>query len=202
MVVGIDRNTLVKRFMLSSVVPSIGTHEFENDHHKFYAPHDVSYHDNNTVCLMDDGTKRPQGDCTDDDKTGCFSRAVCYYLDDNTFTVHLIWEFEFPHEMTGAPLNSSQMSKDLFNKNGGSVRKVTQTDWVVSFTAVNFAPYNHSSWAFGLRQDSDHEMKITSIQKIPRCLEWATNDGASGSYRATPIRSIAGELTVESSLIS
>jgi len=204
MVVGINRTTLEKKFMLSSVVPGVATHEFQNDHHKFYAPHDVSYHDNNTICLMDDGSKRPQGFCTDDDNIGCFSRAVCYYLDYDTHTVQLIWEFEYPHEMAGAPLNASMMQKDLFNINGGSIRRVTRTDWVVSFTATdpNFAPLNHSSWSFGLRENSDHDMKITSIQKIPRCVDWAVNDGSSGSYRATPIRSINGELSVQSSLIS
>merc|ERR1711865_638206 len=104
--------------------------------------------------------------------------------------------------MTGAPLNYTDLKEDLFNKNGGSIRKVTETDWVVSFTAVQNSPFNHSTWSFGLREDSDHEMKITSIQKLPRCIEWASESGDSGSYRVTPITSIAGELTTKSSLIS
>lgn len=194
-VVGIDRKSHSKKFLISSVIPNLATHEFQNDFHKFYAPHDVSYHANSTLCLIDDGYARPQGACTNDDTARCFSRAVCYSLDDDAGIVHLEWEFEYPHEMVGVPLNKAIMKSDLYNLNGGSLRRVGVTEWVASFTSVE-GEYANSSWAFGLKQNSQYGINVTSIVQMPRCEEWNDLNGASGSYRATPLISINGETDI------
>lgn len=198
-VLGIDRKTGEKKFLLSSVVPSIATHNFVNDFHKFYAPHDVSYHTNNTLCLMDDGVHRPQGDCTDDDVATCFSRAVCYYLNDEKSTAELKWQFEYPSEIDGynGQINISTMRKDVFNLNGGSLRKWGLRDYVVAYTSIMFdRPFNHSAWVFNLHETNPGTVEIASIVKIPKSHNWATSQGTSGSYRATPILSINGEYSV------
>lgn len=195
-VVGIDRKTHSKKFLLSSVIDNLATHKFENDFHKFYAPHDVSYHSNNTVCLIDDGYYRPQGQCAiHADNSGCYSRAVCYSLDDDAGVVRLEWEFEFPYEFEGAPTNTSRIT-DLYNLLGGSLRRIGVTEWVASFTAVDDAVHKNSSWSFGLKQNSEHGVDITSIVQMPVCDEWNSVDGVSGSYRATPLISINGETEV------
>lgn len=200
-VVGIDRITHEKKFMLSSVIPGVATHNFKNDFHKFFAPHDVSYHDNNTLCLMDDGIKRPQGECEDDEGSTCFSRAICYYLNDNTSTVDIVWDFSYPNQIQtdGSPYNVSDFTDDLFNINGGSLRNIYDNKWVAAFTAVNdVKPYNRSNWVFGLDiLDGHRGVNLTSIVKIPHSIVWEASSGTSGSYRATPIMSINGEHSVE-----
>lgn len=196
-VLGIDRDTHQKKFMLSSVIPSVSTHLFENDFEKFYAPHDVSYHENNTLCMMDDGVRRPQGGCTDDDVSTCFSRAVCYYLDDEEKKASLLWEFEYPDENTAGKFNKTMMSEDVFNLNGGSLRKWGEKKWVVAFTSIMYdKPFNHSAWVFDIHETEKGLIEIDSIVRLPKSQNWATSQGTSGSYRATPLESINGEYSV------
>lgn len=136
---------------------------------------------------------RPQAECDTDWSLGCMSRAVCYTLDHDTGMLDLAWEFEFPDELNGSPLNASVLDNELYNMNGGSLRKIGENDWSLSFTQVSSKHYNDSSWVFGLKLESNHGPVLTSISKLPRCHIWSSDNGNSGSYRINPIKSINGE---------
>lgn len=196
-VVGIYKSNHKQRFLLSSLIPDIATHEFQNQYHKFYTPHDASFYGNNTVCLMDDGLGRPEGSCSSDQVKTCMSRAVCYTLNDKTKVVDLDWEFEYTHEFNGGPMDDAALEADLYNMNGGSLRRIGDEKWTVSYTAAKETePYNSSSFVFGLKQAENHSMEITSIVRLPKCHKWSVYSGTSGSYRANPIESINGERIV------
>ena len=185
--------------MLSSVIP-IGTYSFEDESDKFYGPHDVSMYDNDTVCLIDDGTYRPIGNCNgDDDYKNCYSRALCYKLESGEDPkLKLKWQFEYPESEFDSDKES--VTEDLYNQVGGSLRKWDDSGtWVAAFTRT-MGPYNKSQLVFELTVD-DESAKVSSLLRLPQDSLWVPFEAPhiyaqSGSYRASPISSIKGEYEV------
>jgi len=157
-------------------------YRIESEAAKFWEPHAVSPGRSPLdFFLVDDGTSRPG--CTGSPTT-CFSRAVGYRLDPGTLTAHLAFEFEFPVP-AGAP---GEVDLDLYNSNGGYVARLPDDGVVVALTSVSIDDdpnVGHPAFVFDVAPNAT----IRSELRLPR----VPRSHKSGSYRAIPAFSVAGE---------
>merc|ERR1711965_1052487 len=141
-------------------------------------PHDASFYGNDTLCLVDDGLGRPEGNCIQDNEQTCFSRGVCYTLHNELKVIQLAWEFEYNYDFHGGPITEFYEEMDLYNMNGGSLRRIGKTYWTLSFTSVDTS-MNNSGYVFGINQTDTHKQMLTSIVTLPKCHIWSSSSGTS-----------------------
>jgi len=171
--------------------PSIGTFAFEKEEDKFYLPHHVSQLSSDRILLMDDGTDRPDGQN--------YSRAVEYEFDSDSMTAKIVWQFEWPLNMS-AHMTSKHTyvdieKKDLESGIGNSVTRMPNGHYLVGYTDVLTAVDDDNSGSGGLRTDMimfdvGNSGKMHSALKFQGISLWG-----EGSYRAIPFPSVYGEST-------
>ena len=149
---------------------------------KFWEPHAIAPGSGPLeFFLIDDGMSRPG--CTGATDT-CFSRAVGYRLRPETLTAHLAFEFEYP-DSAGDP---DEVADDLYNSNGGYVASLVDDGVVVALTSVSVdenPDAGHPAYIFDVAPNATIRSKI----HLPR----VALTHKSGSYRAIPSYTVAGE---------
>lgn len=191
-VLAIDRHTLDLVWQFSSVLER-NDFAFARPADRFWDPHDAELdYVNGTrrLCLMDEGYFRTA--CEEQSESVdyyCYSRGVCYLLEENG-TATVAYDYSFPNNGVLSSLHLEAM--DIFNKNGGDVVPVPDSDHMLTaFTSVYKTNFASNSYAF---ETDATGAKTEAIIKLPHIEDWSSSSGgSSGLYRVLPITSVNGE---------
>ena len=176
----------------SSQARGVPSFTFESHLHRFYNPHDAQLIEETdaasgatttSLLLFDDGNNRRGCDEMDEH---CYSRAVKYSLDFETYAATLTWQFAWPSIPSSSADEATAQEKDIFSPDGGSV-VLHGGKYYVGYTYVDReSSYEKFAYVFEVTEDGD----VRSQVKIKRYL-W--EDYESGLYRTVPFSSIFGE---------
>ena len=183
-------------WLLSSAI-DLSSHYFQfafaHDDDAFYYPHHVSQIASSDplisrVLLMDNGIGRPDGKN--------FTRAVEYALNSSSGIAQIVWQFEYPMNMSAHTLalhNFKDIEKhDIQSAIGNSVSLLSNGHYVVGFTDLVDVSDDDNA-ASPVRMDTlifDVNKKggLHSAHRIQGDSVWG-----EGSYRVIPHSSTAGE---------
>lgn len=191
-VLAINRTSLELVWQFSSVLDR-NDFAFASEADKFWNPHDAqltTVNGTQRLCLMDDGYyhNKCQEEVLHVDYY-CYSRGVCYVLDEQAATSATAFEFSYPNR---GVLTLEQQHEDIFNMNGGSVEPIPDSQHMLTaFTSVYKNQWTNQSYAF--ETDATGQV-IKSTALLPHVSSWSANNGAtSGLYRVLPLKAINGE---------
>lgn len=147
---------------------------------KFYNQHDVTQLSNGNLLVFDNGADRPSSE------GGVYSRAAEYYLNYNTKTASLVWEFVPPADK-GVVISCYH---------GGSVTFLNNTD--TSVTRIVSVPCDNQlvSQAYQcsiLVYQVDSAGNLISEMNVSAGSATGGPNLGVGGYRAEPFRTINGE---------
>jgi len=169
--------------------PGYKVFDFARVEHAFYLPHHVTQLADDRIVLVDDGALRPNGQN--------FTRAVEYALDAETDTATLVWQFEWPLNMSAHTLKSHMEvdveKKDILSSIGNSVSRMPNGHYLVGMTDVLTDTSSDDKWATNPRTD----MIMFDVGKSGKMHSAIKFQGVSiwgeGTYRALPYPSVYGE---------
>ena len=169
--------------------PSYKVYEFAAVEHAFYLPHHVTQLADDRIILVDDGAMRPNGQN--------YTRAVEYELDEKTNTATLVWQFEWPLNMSTHTLSKHMQveveNQDALSSIGNSVTRMPNGHYLVGFTDLLADTSADDQWSENPRTD----MIMFDVGKSGKMHSAIKFQGVSiwgeGTYRSIPYPSIYGE---------